>query len=99
MIHNELLFTTILTTTLAIYSPYMIHNTMEISSHPHPNCPGPGPNRHSFVGARVTGLDLAEGVTDQEISEVLAPALETYGGGPSGEYEWCMVAAGCWECG
>lgn len=34
--------------------------------------------RHPFVGARVNGLDLAK-VTDQEISQLLAPALETYG--------------------
>lgn len=33
---------------------------------------------HPFVGARVNGLDLAK-VTDQEISQLLAPALETYG--------------------
>lgn len=30
------------------------------------------------MGARVNGLDLAK-VTDQEISHLLAPALETYG--------------------
>ena len=66
---------------------------MEITSQPHPNCLG---RRHSFVGARVTGLDLGKGVTDQEISEVLAPALETYGAVPDPVVnEWCMVAAGC----
>ena len=73
----------------------MIHNIHHGDQLPPPSQLAVWPYRHSFVGARVTGLDLAEGVTDQEISEVLAPALETYGGGPSGEYEWCMVAAGC----